>query len=348
MEIPKQPDLFGRIKIKEPNRKMNINYRSQSAIDCVNSIKKKILDLGFYNIPLDQKISILRNQSKAQRFIETLDQDEKQKFMVKKKLLEVLEPLEEDDKRLQDLIAAAIIKGGNHENYKRRRSTRLGSYLMRNFKTNIQKDKPNEDNFKKKNTIKVVIREERESLNSDRINHKGLKMTKDINLIKNLKVNLNSKINNLDQPKKPSIFSFFKNSNNLIMKEEEKMNHKQEVIPLIKTGLNELKNVSLKSRNKISNDSSRQHFSSVDYGEKNVNSISGDKIKLVKDPSQVSLYSTRYSMFNKTKYSGFNNSNLSNMPDSKLYLARNKVQDLLFSEGKCKKKTHQRFNSTIY
>jgi hypothetical protein len=104
------PHIFNRILFRDKNEPINIMKKSEMAMNIVGGLKKNLEKAGTRQISHAQRAQLIKTKVKEEEFLSRLDNKEKQKFQVKKKLFELISPFDEDEKRLEEVMALANIK----------------------------------------------------------------------------------------------------------------------------------------------------------------------------------------------------------------------------------------------
>jgi hypothetical protein len=102
--------LFNKISFKDINKPLNIDIKSDKAIMTVETLRKGLDKVGTKELTFNQKVQIKKTKQKEEFFLSKLDEKNKKKFKVKKKLFELISPLDEEEKRIEEVMAMANIK----------------------------------------------------------------------------------------------------------------------------------------------------------------------------------------------------------------------------------------------
>lgn len=97
--------LFDQIILKN-NKNDNIESNVKIAEDKIDNIQKDI-NLYLGKLTIEQKIQIVKNKVKQDKFVSNLNKEDKKKFVMKKKLFELFLPDNNEEKVLEEVIKAS-------------------------------------------------------------------------------------------------------------------------------------------------------------------------------------------------------------------------------------------------
>jgi hypothetical protein len=128
--------LFNKILLFNDNQPVNINKMSQIAQDRVDEIRK-LLDIYIKNEPtITKKAEIQKQKVKEEIFVSKLDDNQKKKYLIKKKLYELICPYDQEDERLEAVMSHTSGKSLPKINSNRGCSQTLNNFLK--LKTNFK------------------------------------------------------------------------------------------------------------------------------------------------------------------------------------------------------------------
>ena len=104
------PHIFNRIIFKDKNEPVNLVKKSDMAVNIVGGLEKNLEKVGTRELTNGQRAQLIKTKEKEEKFLSKLDNKERKKFYVKKKLFELISPFDEDEKRLEEVMAVANIK----------------------------------------------------------------------------------------------------------------------------------------------------------------------------------------------------------------------------------------------
>jgi hypothetical protein len=104
------PHIFNRIIFKDKNEPVNLVKKSDMAVNIVGGLEKNLEKVGTRELTTGQRAQLIKTKEKEEIFLSKLDNKERKKFYVKKKLFELISPFDEDEKRLEEVMAVANIK----------------------------------------------------------------------------------------------------------------------------------------------------------------------------------------------------------------------------------------------
>lgn len=105
-----QCNIFKQVLEKEANKPINFEKKSQFALDQVNKIKRTLEYMGSREMTWGEMTQMIKTKEKEEKFLSQLNKTEQKKFQVKKKLFELISPLDEEEKRLDEIISLANVK----------------------------------------------------------------------------------------------------------------------------------------------------------------------------------------------------------------------------------------------
>jgi hypothetical protein len=139
--------LFNKILLLNDREAVNIDKRSQVALNKVDDIRKSMNIFAKREVTNTKNVEIQQKREKEEIFLKNLDMNQQKKYTLKKKLYEIISPNDKEDDRLEELMSQTYgpsfpnlisLRGSQSQSSIKKRNSSLSPPGIKNPKTSVK------------------------------------------------------------------------------------------------------------------------------------------------------------------------------------------------------------------